>query len=896
MTSVLLVDDDPALLEVTRLFLERDGFSVTIAGSGREALKKLAETPFDAIVSDYEMPLMDGLALLSQVRSFGMTIPFVIFTGRGREEVAIQALNKGADFYIRKGGDPKSQFAELGNAIRRSVAYRQAERKFEILISALPDPTFSIDDQGYVTTWNRAMEDMTGIPADEMIGRGEFAYAVPIYGTARPMLIDIAAGLAPDKDERLGYSTFWREGHAFYAESSQAKPRGTPVFLWGKATPLFDDAGRLSGAIETIRDISYRVALEQDLQTQYESLSVVDEELKAQMEEVIARDHEREILLAEIKDQQILLDTIFDITPVNFYVYDRECRFRYACKKGAYQIGMTPEEMAGHHWRELGMPAAIMEPLEASLREVFATGEEIEVDASYPTIEGERYYRCIITPMGDAGHPDLVLVTVLDVTETRMAEVSLREQGEYCHLLFDSAGDALLLFDDLTVSDCNRRAMELFGFSHDELIGRKAGRLSPEFQPCGGRSRDLLVGLLARAEEGELQFFEWKGLRSDGTLLDLEATVSPLMMGGRQHLLAVIRDISERKRHEGEINHLLSHIPGMVYRCDIDRNWTMRFISDGCRSLTGYAPDDLIDNRVISWNDLILPDHRERLWDEWRGVIETKGVFEGEYPIRRRDGEIRWVWERGAVVYEEDGSPRFIEGFITDITDRRFTEDSIRHLNEKLALLASVTRHDLKNRLGTILGYLDLMEEPDPLLRLDEGIPKIKEMIGRVLRMIAFAQDYQEIGLHGVSWQNLPLTAAHAADSVDTSSITIARDLPPMEILADPLFEKVIATCIDNAIRHGEKVTRIRLSAGISDDGLSIICEDDGIGIPLEEKSRIFERGVGKNTGLGLFLARAILAISGMSILEEGICGEGARFVILVPPHLYRYPTETPSR
>ena len=888
MTSVLLVDDEPALLEVTRLFLERDGFSVTTAGSGSEALGKLAHGPFDAIVSDYEMPLMDGLALLSQVRSFGMTIPFVIFTGRGREEVAIRALNEGADFYIRKGGDPKSQFAELGNAIRRSVAFRQAERRFETLISSLPDPTFSIDDQGYVTTWNRAMEEMTGVLADEMIGRGDFAYAVPIYGTVRPMLIDIAAGLILDTDERLGYSIFRREGHAVYAESSQAKPRGNQVFLWGKATPLFDDAGRLSGAIETIRDISYRVALEQDLQNQYESLSVVDEELKAQMEEVIARDHEREILLAEIKDQQILLDTIFDITPVNFYVYDRECRFRYVCRKGASQIGMTPEEMVGHHWRELGMPVDLMEPLEASLREVFATGEEMEVYSPYPTLAGERYYRCIITPMGDVGRPDLVLVTILDVTEARMAEASLQEKGDYCHLLFESAGDALLLFDGLTVRDCNLRAMEFFGFSRDEMIGRKAGTLSPEFQPSGGRSRDILLDLLGRAEEGELQFFEWKGLRSDGTLLDLEATVSPLMMEGRQHLLGVIRDISERKRHEDEINHLLSHIPGMVYRCDIDRDWTMRFISEGCRSLTGYAPDEFIGNRVLSWNDIILPDHRERLWNAWMEMIRTKGIFEGEYPIRRSDGDIRWVWERGTVVYEEDGSPGYSEGFITDITDRRKMEDSIRHLNTKLALLSSMTRHDLRNRLGTILGYLDLMEGPDPILPQNDGFSKIKDTIGRILEMVEFSHDYQEIGSHGFSWQDLPMTVVRAVDSVDNGGVLMATDLPGVEILADPLFEKVIATCIDNAIRHGEKVTRIRVSAEITGGGLSILCEDDGIGIPPEEKSRIFDRGVGKNTGLGLFLACEILAISGMSISEEGVYGEGARFVIQVPSHLYR--------
>ena len=114
MYRILYVDDEPGLLEVSKLFLERSGeFSVGTVTSAAAALTLLAEQKYDAIISDYQMPGMDGIEFLRNVRAGGSTIPFIIFTGRGREEIVIQALNEGADFYLQKGGEPVSQFAEL---------------------------------------------------------------------------------------------------------------------------------------------------------------------------------------------------------------------------------------------------------------------------------------------------------------------------------------------------------------------------------------------------------------------------------------------------------------------------------------------------------------------------------------------------------------------------------------------------------------------------------------------------------------------------------------------------------------------------------------------------------------------------------------------------------------
>ena len=194
--SILYVDDDPGLLEIGRIFLERSGqFTIETITSAPAALDLIRTREFDAIISDYMMPDMDGIAFLKKVRGAGNSIPFIILTGRGCEEVAIQALNEGATYYIQKGGKLVPQFTGIAHQIRHAVQQRRAEADILDLqlresgiLNFLPDATFTIDGTGHVTLWNRAMEALTGIPAAQMIGKGEHDYAIPFYGKSQPAL------------------------------------------------------------------------------------------------------------------------------------------------------------------------------------------------------------------------------------------------------------------------------------------------------------------------------------------------------------------------------------------------------------------------------------------------------------------------------------------------------------------------------------------------------------------------------------------------------------------------------------------------------------------------------------------------------------------------------------
>ncbi|NLD56918.1 MAG: PAS domain-containing protein [Methanomicrobiales archaeon] len=270
MISVLYVDDEGDLCELGKLFLEQSGeMSVDTCTSAKEALASPAFSSYDAIISDYLMPEMDGIEFLQAVRADHGSIPFILFTGRGREEVVIAAINHGVDFYLQKGGDPSSQFAELAHKVRGAVERRRAEealgeseQRQNDIINFLPDATFAIDRSGTVIAWNRAIEEMTGVSAPDMLGKGDYEYALPFYGTRQKILIDLI--FEPDEVIATRYSHIIHEKDRLIAETSHPRPKGQLVILSGTASPLYNRQGEVVGAIESIRDITRLRQAEED--------------------------------------------------------------------------------------------------------------------------------------------------------------------------------------------------------------------------------------------------------------------------------------------------------------------------------------------------------------------------------------------------------------------------------------------------------------------------------------------------------------------------------------------------------------------------------------------------------------------------------------------------------
>jgi len=264
MYSVLLVDDEPALLEMMVL-LSRRSSEIAIEGapSAKEALMMLADKSYDAIILDFDMPDIDGIAFLKIIRSHGDTTPVILFSGVGGENTVIEALNNGADFFVRKDDDPRRQFHEIADMVRRGVERRFAGRAHGTtqkiiadMINFASDPSFAIDHEGKVIAWNDAMEQLTDIPAKIILGTGDYAYAEPFFGKKKKMLIDLIFASDRDiTDHKYMIVNRVRKGQIVAVTTGTRQDKG-PWTLWMKAMPAYDSKGNFIGAVGAIRDIT----------------------------------------------------------------------------------------------------------------------------------------------------------------------------------------------------------------------------------------------------------------------------------------------------------------------------------------------------------------------------------------------------------------------------------------------------------------------------------------------------------------------------------------------------------------------------------------------------------------------------------------------------------------
>jgi PAS domain S-box-containing protein len=315
--------------------------------------------------------------------------------------------------------------------------------------------------------------------------------------------------------------------------------------------------------------------------------------------------------------------------------------------------------------------------------------------------------------------------------------------------------------------------------------------------------------------------------------------------------------------------------------------------------LTGYSEEDIEKSR--SWTEFIFKDDLEKMIEQHRLRREKpeKSLRQYEFRLITKSGDIRTIL---LTIDMLPGTKRSV-GSLIDITDQKTTEviieryaseithyaEALTRSNDRLNLLNSITWHDILNQLMAILGYLELtkMKYPDPTLQ--EFINKEIQAAQNIKTQITFTKDYQDIGIQSPQWFDLKKVILSAAAGLPLSTVKLVVQVDKVELFADPMFEKVFYTLLENALRHGKTVTTIEFSYSMLTEGLVVICRDDGEGVPAEHKEAIFQRKFYKHTGFGLFLSRAILGITGMTIRETGKPGKGAQFEIIVPRGAYRF-------
>jgi signal transduction histidine kinase len=230
----------------------------------------------------------------------------------------------------------------------------------------------------------------------------------------------------------------------------------------------------------------------------------------------------------------------------------------------------------------------------------------------------------------------------------------------------------------------------------------------------------------------------------------------------------------------------------------------------------------------------------------------------------------------------------------TEMREKAYS--ALEQTNKKLGLLSSITRHDTINQLSVMLGWMQLADETNTDQVVGEYLKNALAAAQPMRSKLEFTSAYEQVGVRSPRWISVPVEVSDTLSSVSMPEVDINTMVDGLDVYADPMFGKVLGNLLSNSIMHGKKVHKIGLSAHESGPSLVLVYSDDGVGIPDEDKGRLFTKGFGKHTGYGLYLSREILAITGITIEETGREGEGARFEMTIPPGKFRFHARAPRQ
>jgi len=374
----------------------------------------------------------------------------------------------------------------------------------------------------------------------------------------------------------------------------------------------------------------------------------------------------------------------------------------------------------------------------------------------------------------------------------------------------------------------------------------------------------------------------------------LHATALPIkdIKGNVIGSIETVEDITERKKAEDALkesekflNNVIENIPNMIFVKDA-RNLHYVRLNRAGENLIGYKREELYGKGVYDF----FPKAEADIISKYdQDAMEQNVVMDiPEEKIRTRYRGERVLHTKIISIYDEEGARRFLLGISDDITEHRRIENALQLARNKINLLNSVTFQDIQNAAFSLFAYHELMKTFVTDEKGKSFLEKQEQFNKKILDSLDFAKNYQNLGVKPPRWQNVERTFLLAISHLNFLNIERNLDLKGLEVYADPLLETVLYHIMKNSLVHGARVTKVNLWYEKKSDHLILYIEDNGLGIPVEEKNMIFDRGYGKDSGLGLFLVREVLSITNITIKETGEPGKGARFEITVPHGGYR--------
>ncbi len=924
MYRILVVDDEPALLELNRIYLTQSGeMQVETTTTPLQALDMLSKTPYDAIVADYEMPEMDGIALLKEVRKRGHFIPFIIFSGRGREEIIIEALNNGADFYLQKGGNPSAQFAELRNMILQAVRRRRAEEEtqrardlYQSVFEHTGSATLIIEGDMTISLMNSEAARLSGYSREEVEGK-----------------ISWTTFVAPEDLQRL----------AGYHRQRRTEPDSVPgtyefqmIDRQGRRKDMHLTIGTIPGterSVASMIDVTDQKRFEEELNLAHEEMIAAFEEAKAGQETLEAQ-------CREMEDYQANLRGIIDFLPDPTFVLDREGKVIIWNRAIEEVTGIMKSRIIRSGLEAVckAVPG-LQSPLVAETVLSRGGGESIarEAHITSPRTGEDVCLWARASPLYDAqGRLSGAIESLRDITASKRMEAQIQHRMEFEQIV-RSISTRFIGLDPADLEGALEETLRVLGSSLDVDRGY-IFRFSPDLTRAENThewcaegikqqiealqelSTEVVAWGMVRFESGrpicisdtaelpkeataEREFLQKFGVRSIALMpiatvdvchgvIGFETTrkarvwsdedLSLLSIVGNlfSDLFSRIRAQERLRESEERFRSLVERSHDCYIRATTDLQ-TIEYISPSCENLTGYAREENLDDPDFI-RQLIHPDDRKTffaLCEERDATASHPYVLR----VRRKDGRYTWVEVCTIPAYGNNGHPVAIDYAVHDIDAWKQTEAALIQANKKLTLMNSIVRHDILNQVTVVLGHIALLRDR-PLDPAVAAVLDKQQIAAEIIQsQIGFTRDYQDLGVRAPQWFPVEPLVTGASKALRPIGVRISTDLDGLFVYADPLLSSVFFNLLENAVRHGRTVTEIRVTAVPDGGGARIVWEDNGVGVPGEHKERIFERGFGSHTGLGLFLVKEVLSITGITIRETGEPGKGARFEMAVP-------------
>lgn len=853
---VLHVDDESGILQTTKQILELDGaFNVTSVNTVNDALKLIEDQDFDVVVSDYQLPEKDGLMFLSELREKGSNIPFILFTGKGREDVAIKALNLGANYFLNKLGRPETVYGELSHIIKQVVNQQRAEIKLDSERKRLQTVTehmsagLAVISKDYRLLWvNNVLEKIFGCEYG-----GKKCHAL-INHLSSP-----CGGCRVNEIFENG------KDHVVHEQLVKA-PDGSDVWLEITVTPIKDSRGNVVSALELVHDITDR-----------KKAAILLKESEARFKQLFSRMPSGALIYEPINNGEDFIIREFNETA-----------------KHIEQL--SPTDVIGKRISEV-FPGVKEFGLVEVLQRISRSGKPEFLPTKLYTdnrLSGWRENWIYKLPNNN------LVVIYNDVTEKKRTEEKIYalqksiDQSDF--------GVAILSFDGINLYS-NEGTRRMWGFSEDDVV--VGIPINTAYVPEEQEKIDHVMKQLMR--EGS-----WSGeivaKRKDGSTFDVQVSASRVddSTGKPAHIIAYYLDVTEKnkvqkhlKEHQQFLDTIIKQNPYPIYVSDA--KGTLIKANKALLKLLRISEDEVVgkynllkDSQVA--NQGLLPLVKKAFNGETVNfIIKYKTTDVKQLTLTDRTSDV--ILETTiAPILDEKGHVKNAIVVHIDVTEHKKIEkemektaENLALVNEKLGVVGKLTRHDARNKLSVILNnvYLAKKRLAENHRALD-SLKGIELAVDQISNIFDFSKAYEQLGVTELSYVDVGKSFERAISlRVNYGTIQVFNECDGIKVLADPLLETLFYNLVDNSIKHGKKVSAIRLCCNQTEDSLKLFYEDNGVGVPQEEKEKVFLEGYGKGTGLGLYLIKLMCDVYGFKIKETGVPNKGARFEITIPKNNY---------